>query len=570
MPQYDRGLPQRSNRDYPHDRRDGRSNRDRDASRRDLHHGHPRRDLQYGSSRRDLQHNPSRRNLDHSSRLNRNIDQSSRSNRSGEHERNHRVDPRKGYSDRHGRNEVSKRHLDRDQSKRVVREPSKRGVNESNKRRPRQKESSSSSSDSSSSSSSSSSDYVRPKSKRPTVKSGSNAKDGDKTTKKSRVAASSDRHNDLKKDKSSRKATQEIKTKTSRGRTLSPPKSPRQLPSMKDIHKHIRKQSNSRSRSRDRTTDVFIDPTYQYAKDLFENQFKQQQSPPQVDTSTTSETRERTKSPPRRASVDSNGKPKPVVFKPVNFNPPPSSKYSGTESDHSFNESIEFASYRKLSKESFDDIIYSTDPDIGHAFESDCADSNSNFSDTLDAVKSNEKASNEDAISSVFEAAIQSVNPKLFQTINNILEEEQRKGDKAASNAKSEENRKRVSKSLGHTSQLSTNPDQYNVSATSLNASEPSLMETSADVSPNVQHMAAKVTDHRRTQSFHPDLLYSRPDSFQREKAKSLYPNGTTEMQADIDLSERSYYSVEQSISSSASRRNLKEMTKQRKSYMTL
>jgi hypothetical protein len=89
------------------------------------------------------------------------------------------------------------------------------------------------------------------------------------------------------------------------------------------------------------------------------------------------------------------------------------------------------------------------------------------------------KPYNEEGLHSFFKEKIQSQNPGLFNTIESILEEEKGEGEasKAAAARSSESGDSRHKKPAYMDS-------NHSVSASSLNLSEPSLLETSTDKSP--------------------------------------------------------------------------------------
>jgi hypothetical protein len=267
-----------------------------------------------------------------------------------------------------------------------------------------------------------------------------------------------------------------------------------------------------------------------------------------------------------------------VVFKPVNFNPVPPPQSAEVESDHSFNESIDFASYRRNSRESLDDDVfekvYSTDPEnkMNEVFDAESL-ADSNFSNTLGDTNSiGGKSPGGDSLYTFFKDSIESKNPQLFHTINKILEEEQ--DDNLGSNDKAaiQKDRKHVPKSLGPMSQLNSSgikqnisiyePDQNNNSSMSLNHSEPSLLETSTDNSPIVPEISR--SDQKKTKSFQ-EPLHPQSIPTPKEKAKSLYPAGNAaNVKGNIDVSERSFFSEERSASSSTKRRGgLKAMSRE-------
>jgi hypothetical protein len=277
-----------------------------------------------------------------------------------------------------------------------------------------------------------------------------------------------------------------------------------------------------------------------------------------------------------------------VVFKPVDFNPPPTSA-PHDDSYHSFNESIDFASYRQSSRESLDDMfreVYSTETAkktannvFDEVIESESL-ADSNFSNTLGDGSSDGKAPKEEGLSSFFKDTIQSKNPELFHTINKILEEEQSDNNNSLSKRLD-----RLSMSVGHAHQPSqkerkqsmsnsafVDPNHHNISLSSLNVSEPSLLETSTDNSPIIPEMPTRVSAHRKTQSFHPDILsHSDPDPIHKEKSKSVYPGTAASSKVNIDVSERSYFSEERSATSSFSRKDgLKQMSKEGKYHMNV
>jgi hypothetical protein len=183
---------------------------------------------------------------------------------------------------------------------------------------------------------------------------------------------------------------------------------------------------------------------------------------------------------------------KPIVLNAVDFDPPapPVMRKSVDASIGSFNESIDFATYPKA--EHFDPRAFLPDALESLAnkvFDTECME-DSNFSNILGQADMEEsdlacckegggKPYNEEGLHSFFKEKIQSQNPGLFNTIESILEEEKGEGEasKAAAARSSESGDSRHKKPAYMDS-------NHSVSASSLNLSEPSLLETSTDNSP--------------------------------------------------------------------------------------
>lgn len=305
--------------------------------------------------------------------------------------------------------------------------------------------------------------------------------------------------------------------------------------------KRLERQESGLSKS-EGAEGLFVDPAYKDAKDLSRSVRSRASSKGEARKPQSSKDNRHTLN---RQSTGSSGKSKPpMMFKTVDFNPPRAPR-SDTGSDHSLIESVEAAHYRHRSKESLDELVFDKVYSTEHGMLESKSLAGSNFNNTLDGDASEEGARKERDHHGT------------------------RRGD-----------RDRVSKSLRHTDESSHLADRkysksahfefdHNNSLTSLNRSEPSLMETSADISPNiVLDTKAKFDEHRKAK-------WLKADSAPKGKHTPFYEHGQTKLahqtkleskaapkgksgsfsksamettRTRLDLSERSNFSDEESI----------------------
>ena len=529
---------QRSDRNHVSDRMEGRPNRQKESSHRVRDSSRP--DPQHAPSRRDIQHNsrPIHRRTVSSSHAAQ-YEHTSRpvhkrtvsSNHGVDDNRKDDADPKSGLGIP-SRKTGSRRNIET--GKRPTKEPSSRRINENSTRHRhnRRRDSSSSSSDSSSSSSSLSSYFERPMSGRQTQKDKKSAPQSNENKPVTRSRADEKKHKGestplYRRQKSDREtprttlhrdASRKNHPKASRGRTLSP-KPSHKFSTTSATRQHLRGQFLSRS---DRSGDVIIEPTYKNTKDQSLSASARDTAP----RSHTSKPEERRKRKPSPAGRQSSSSTRPVQSKSVNLDcPPPAKSANETDSDRSFNESIDFTSYRRPSRESFDEIvnpqIYSTEEVAPNEVSETASLADSNFSETLGDGNSDEKDHNGDSVSNFPKDTVQSHNPESSHSINETRDESE--GDKVglmseeynssknighfyvprSSHLKGRQQSESLKNHLGH--------DQYNISASSLNFSEPSLLETSADNSPSIPEIYSRVSEHPGTTplQLHP------PKSFQ-------------------------------------------------------
>ena len=442
-------------------------------------------------------------------------------NRTLDHDRKSKTDTREGRLSRGvgSSNRLSQREH-HDHTKRMGRELARRANQSSTKRRPHQirESSSSSSSDSSSSSSSSSDRDLLQKSKMST----------------SRVKTHAPK---------SQKAPNEKTMKSKKSPdSLQPRERIRSIHNLDQGHKRLERRESGLSKS-----ECVVNPTYKDAKDLSQSIRSRDSTKDETQKRQSSKVSRHTLN---RQSTGSSGQSKSKMkFKTVDFNPPQAPR-SDTGSEI---ESIEAAHKRYSSKESLDELVFDKVDSTRHDILESESLAGSNFSNTLDRDASEERA------------------------YKKREHHDTRKGD-----------RDRVSKSLRHTDESSHLADRKysksahfefdpNNSLTSLNRSEPSLMETSTDISPKIVLGAkAKLDEHRKTKLM-------KADSTPKGKSKSFYEHGQTKSKAApngksrsfsksaiettqtrIDRAERSFLTEEESITDAMKRDNdIKNMSRQ-------
>eukprot|EP00804_Cyclotella_cryptica_P005569 CCRYP_003063-RB/>CCRYP_003063-RB protein AED:0.02 eAED:0.02 QI:2388/1/1/1/1/1/2/113/898 len=378
-----------------------------------------------------------------------------------------------------------------------------------------------------------------------------------------------------------------LKPKSVRGRTLSPVPSSRQVPSMSTVHKHLRRQSSSSEHS---AKDGFIDPTYPYVKDR--KNFSQ--SPPSKPSSyrepsfnlypsksnpQTTERKPGVLNPvdfgeqyemkqekatsavvkeSTRDILDHQRDEVPIVSHtgiyttakkesaPYSF---VSEKIKTDSSIHSFNESIDIAHYPSFYPGQFDRKVFSTESMDDSNFSITLGKPGIDEGDPSCSKEDGGKPENEEGLHTFFKEKIQSQNPDLFITINKILEEEQDEepesndhpnDDEGASivppkgdTESGHEGGNNAAKSANTPSESSSAYVDSNhcLSTSSLNLSEPSLLETSTDNSPMPNIAATKAfrvnaesSEPNKSQSFHRETTSSQVNvSTSTEKDTSLH-----------------------------------------------